>query len=118
MRRNSIKTLKVQKTLETVQSMRKQLIEASRQAMLTADELEDAAFSGNVEGIASMAGNDADIKAAQDACHKISEHIKAAIELSKEAKEALRGYPYRDTEQYEGKSLSARRHLARRRMRR
>lgn len=88
--RRAAKGFKLENTLKSVQSMRKSLIEANRQAMLAGDELEDAAFMGdevavNADGVAP------DLETAMAACREISDHLKAAIEASEEAKTALRG---------------------------
>lgn len=130
--RSAIKGFKLESTMKSVQSMRKSLIEASRQAMLAADELEDAAFMGAADELAVNAdGTSPDLETAMSACREISEHIKAAIDASEEAKSALRGSLMTDTEAYatddepvrryaagrSRRSLKARREKARRRKR-
>lgn len=127
----SSKAFSIEDSLKAVQSMRKSLIEASRQAMLASDDIESAAFDGNDMSIQSDMSPD--LNTAMAACKEIAEHVKAAIEISEDVKAALRGSktgsmmaddtPYaerqgvRRTSPRVRKSLQARRQAARLRSR-
>lgn len=127
---SATKGFKLENTLKSVQTMRKSLIEASRQAMLAGDELEDAALMGMPDDAIATLDVDPDLESAVAACRKISEHIKAAIDASEDAKLALRGrlaaepdatlqpdeMPVQSYGERSSRSLKLRRQMARRRI--
>lgn len=94
-RAKAFKALDNASALRSISSIRKTLIDAQKNAMLATDDLEDMLYSEapSME-MATQVGPA--IESAVDVVKKIEEHIKAAIDLSNEAKSILRIDPSAD----------------------
>lgn len=93
-RQMAMKQLDLAGTLKGISTLRKSLIEANKQVMLTCDDLEDMKYSSPTVDTATglpMATDDPMLNQAIECIRSISEHLSKAVELSDEAKRTIRG---------------------------
>lgn len=90
-RRISAKAYSAENILKSVSTLRKSLIEANRQALLSMDEIEDACYSAApIAGMSSETAN-SQLKSSIASLKELSGCVEKAIALSEKIKKTVRG---------------------------
>lgn len=85
------KAYSAENILKSVSTLRKSLIEANRQALLSMDEIEDACYSASPIAGMSTETASAQLKSSIAALEELSECVEKAIGLSEQIKKTVRG---------------------------